>query len=132
MNLRRIFISLYFLSLLSLSAFSQSADALVDSAWQAWNRNDQSAVERYFLAAQKADARSLRAPAGLLYLYSMQQKFEAATHQLLLALPLAKNPDPYVFAAWQVLLFRSQNFSNRKDVIDLFSRLAGAPSTRNR
>ena len=131
MNLRRIFISLFFLSLLSLSAFSQSADALVDSAWQAWNRNDQSAVERYFLAAQKADARSLRAPAGLFYLYSMQQKFEAATHQLLLALPLAKNPDPYVFAAWQVLLFRSQNFSNRKDVIDLFSRLAGAPSTNS-
>ncbi len=61
----------------------------------------------------------------------MQQKYEAATRQLLRALPLAKNQDPYVFAAWQVLLYRSQNFSDRKAVVDLFKRLAGAPATNS-
>jgi cytochrome c-type biogenesis protein CcmH/NrfG len=131
MNVRRFLIPCLFLAFFSFSGFAQTADALIDSAWQAWNRNDQAAVERYFLAAQKEDPYSLRASIGLYYLYSMQQKYEASAHQIIRALPFARDQDPYVYAAWQILIFRTQNFSDRKPVIDLFKRLANTPSTNS-
>ncbi len=73
MNTRRLFIPFLLLALFSGFGFAQSADMLVDFAWLAWNRNDQAEVERYFLAAEKADTHSLRAP-----IWSLLSVFDAA------------------------------------------------------
>jgi len=87
-----------------------AAEQHVQEAWNRWMENDQAGVEENFRAALAEDSANARAHLGLAFLYSLQQKDEAAWQAFTQALKYVDDPYPYVFAAWA-----SIRLSNDKD-----------------
>jgi tetratricopeptide (TPR) repeat protein len=105
-------------------AGASSSDSLVTLAWQAWNRNDQQAVEQWFNSALKADPRNARAQIGLAYLYSLQSHTEKAWDAFSAALTGSNDPYPYLFAAWLAPHFRHHPHPESAGTIPLVERIA--------
>lgn len=79
------------------------SDKLVNAAWEAWEKNDQAAVESNFKAALAADPKNSRAYLGLAYLYNMQEKHDQSWDAFRNIMETAENPYPYVFSGWSFI-----------------------------
>lgn len=96
---------------ISLTIYSQSyavfkqSENLVEQAWQAWEKNDQTEVEAKFKAATAVDPTNSRAYLGLSYLYQLQSKQTAAWEAFSKVLEIEKNPYPYLFSAMMTLKY---------------------------
>ena len=109
---------------ISIRLFSQPVTDPVTSAWDAWAENDRAEVEKYFQQAVKENADPFRAHLGLSYLYQLMEKQQVSWKHYKLAIDLAENPEPYIYAG--MIAPRMFNIRNRLDagLIDFYESLS--------
>ena len=116
-----------FTLLFTFSAFlfanSQKSEALVNEAWQSWETNDQQTVEAKFKEALAVDSTNTRAHLGLMFLYSMQFKDDAAWKSFRQFISNAEDPYPYIFAGWSLIRWTNDHNTKKQDVIDFWQSL---------
>ncbi|MFQ5606083.1 MAG: tetratricopeptide repeat protein [bacterium] len=121
---RIVLLALLFFSGVSiLIAGSDKSSRLVKEAWQAWEKNDLSLVEKKFQQAIKADKNNARAYLGLSYLYNLQEKHDRAWSVYKNVLHIEEDIYPYIYAAWTTRKMRDRNFTIRKEVKELVEDL---------
>jgi Tfp pilus assembly protein PilF len=106
------------------AAGATRSDSLITLAWQAWNRNDQQTVEKYFNSALEADPQNARAQLGLSYLYMLQARTAKAWDSFSAALSSLEEPYPYIFAGWLSPRFRQHPHQEAAGIIALVEKLA--------
>lgn len=111
--------------------FAQRSDSLVQEAWNAWERNDQHEVEKFFRAALQMDPHSTRAYLGLSYLYTLQEKNDDAWKVFQNALQYVPNMYPYIFSVWLTPKFRHNGNRAEAGIIRLLESLTVDPNAVN-
>lgn len=120
----KISLILALLQVTSLLASSEKSSTLVAEAWQAWETNDQSQVERKFLAAISEDQKNTRAYLGLSLLYAYQQKYEASWQTFKNVLQTEQDYYPYVYAVWLTPQLRQSLNDPKSGALALVEELA--------
>ncbi len=92
---------------------AQSADDFVKAGWDAFDRNDFTAVESAFQAAIDLEPDHSRAHLGLYFLYSLQQKDNKIWDELDAVFSAVPDPYPYIFAIFNQPVLR-QTLNQRK------------------